>query len=619
MSRQHRRLLNLHEQLKQATKTQQQQQQQQQLGAYNLVWPQDARVRESLEGRGRAPSPSSTAAAAAPRFPAHWGQPPRALRRDMVGWPENYGRGSSTIRDWIKHNMKDDEQAAVLLKHGGQLKAWQQASSSSSNSFSNPTPSTTPVTTVVKPAPIKKTHGGGGGCGGGKEEDGGEAGALVAIGDVHGSLANLHATLYKNKLVDQEAGDWIGGARTVVQTGDLIGRGADDKDVIEYVRRLQSQAKAAGGEWVQLMGNHEWMELHRNYAYANDGPNGVGYGSTEARDREFQTGEHGAWLRALPVMHTWNDVVFTHGGLSSPSMASLGVGTLNAHVAAYMNGHHTDTRVADELLWSRTLAQGDETKVCPVLSAVFDELNGHGNGHHRVTGADAGGITKMVVGHTITATTGEFAPGELGSRCSGALQMIDVGMSSYFKSIPKLWRAAHFFHQRSDAESESESESEGKSNVVSVGLGSTDQNPTEVLASEAASAAAAVPSAAVGHYRLEGGVDPSADVVAFGKADVSRTAPKETVWTKALTPEEEEEELEREAMAEAIAEPRTGPNGEDRSAPGYRDGDGSGRKDFVRAEPAEPAEREQNEPTAVPGAVGADDAADPKPVQMVVI
>ena len=225
----------------------------------------------------------------------------------------------------------------------------------------------------------------------------------------------------------------------------------------------------------------------------------------------------------------------------------------------------------------------------------------------------------MVVGHTITATTGEFAPGELGSRCSGALQMIDVGMSSYFKSIPKLWRAAHFFHQRSDAESESESES--KSNVVSVGLGSTDQTPTEVLASEAASAAAPVPSAAVGHYRQEGGVDPSADVVAVGKADVSRTAPKETLRTKALTPEEEEEELEREAMAEAIAAPRTGPHGEDRSAPGYRDGDGSGRKDFVRAEPAEPAEleRERNEPTAVPGAVGADDAADPKPVQMVVI
>ena len=159
----------------------------------------------------------------------------------------------------------------------------------------SPPPPTT--TTTVQPGPLRQPDGSV------------EAGDLVAVGDVHGSLSNLFTTLHKNKIVDQ-AGDWAGGTRKVVQTGDLLGRGPDDKEVIEYVQRLQSQATAAGGEWVQLMGNHEWMELHRDYTYANDGPGGVGYGSTEARDHEFQTGAHGAWLRGLPVSKAIDCCVF---------------------------------------------------------------------------------------------------------------------------------------------------------------------------------------------------------------------------------------------------------------------------------------------------------------------
>ena len=59
-----------------------------------------------------------------------------------------------------------------------------------------------------------------------------------SVGDVHGSLQNLLQTLYLNKVVDRD-GDWVAGHRTVVQTGDLIGRGTQDADVISYVRGLQ--------------------------------------------------------------------------------------------------------------------------------------------------------------------------------------------------------------------------------------------------------------------------------------------------------------------------------------------------------------------------------------------
>lgn len=44
-------------------------------------------------------------------FPAHWGQPPRIETRDYVELPGGYGRGSSTMRNWINANLEKDKLA----------------------------------------------------------------------------------------------------------------------------------------------------------------------------------------------------------------------------------------------------------------------------------------------------------------------------------------------------------------------------------------------------------------------------------------------------------------------------------------------------------------------------
>jgi hypothetical protein len=43
-----------------------------------------------------------------PRFPKHWGHPPKLQTRDMVKLPASFGRGSSTLAHWIKDNLKRD-------------------------------------------------------------------------------------------------------------------------------------------------------------------------------------------------------------------------------------------------------------------------------------------------------------------------------------------------------------------------------------------------------------------------------------------------------------------------------------------------------------------------------
>ncbi len=42
------------------------------------------------------------------RFPKHWGDPPKIQTRDLVPLPGNYGRGSSTLKNWILENQKKD-------------------------------------------------------------------------------------------------------------------------------------------------------------------------------------------------------------------------------------------------------------------------------------------------------------------------------------------------------------------------------------------------------------------------------------------------------------------------------------------------------------------------------
>mgnify|MGYP002631057689 FL=1 len=50
-------------------------------------------------------------AAAKKSLPAHWGPPPQIQTQDYVDLPEGYGKGSSTLGNWIKTNLQKDKLA----------------------------------------------------------------------------------------------------------------------------------------------------------------------------------------------------------------------------------------------------------------------------------------------------------------------------------------------------------------------------------------------------------------------------------------------------------------------------------------------------------------------------
>jgi len=49
-------------------------------------------------------------------FPKHWGEPPTRQTRDLVQLPGKFGKGSSTLKDWIAANIKKDKENPKVVK-----------------------------------------------------------------------------------------------------------------------------------------------------------------------------------------------------------------------------------------------------------------------------------------------------------------------------------------------------------------------------------------------------------------------------------------------------------------------------------------------------------------------
>ena len=71
-------------------------------------------------------------------------------------------------------------------------------------------------------------------------------------------IQNARKVLRMAKIID-ESRNWIAGTDVLVQTGDIVDRGAYALDIYKIMRKLRGQASAAGGEVVSILGNHEVM------------------------------------------------------------------------------------------------------------------------------------------------------------------------------------------------------------------------------------------------------------------------------------------------------------------------------------------------------------------------
>ena len=190
---------------------------------------------------------------------------------------------------------------------------------------------------------------------------------MVAIGDVHGDVDNFLSVLRQAQLIDCD-GNWVGGTAVAIQMGDVCDRGPHSHSILEYIHdSLVPQAAAAGGEFVQLMGNHELLSMRGDHRFAIPSLLSTAFGGIPQWEAEFspprsyadaltftptpngsgmpfihpalkrakrmimrtpRKGTYGHVISQLPVMVVRYGTIFVHAGLL-PVHAQLGVKEIN--------------------------------------------------------------------------------------------------------------------------------------------------------------------------------------------------------------------------------------------------------------------------------------------------
>ncbi len=289
---------------------------------------------------------------------------------------------------------------------------------------------------------------------------------LLVVGDLNGDDDALAVILCANGVTDTR-GRWCGAGTHVVQLGDIVNRGTAARSAIERLMRLSQEAEEGGGRVTVLLGNHECMVTLGNLAWCSpeemlefatpaervafevsrssaiyallsharsDGrtlpivgalraweeqhaPGRAAYQSAMGRD-----GEHGRFLRSLPVAVRVGQVLLTHGGLA-PRYAQHGLAALHDELLSIWSTlpEREEDLSGDSLLladdgplWNRRFVLGESPRLEEELRETLRTLR----------------ASTMIVGHTRTDQIPGGARGQPALRYNGRLICADVGIGA---------------------------------------------------------------------------------------------------------------------------------------------------------------------------------------------
>ena len=148
---------------------------------------------------------------------------------------------------------------------------------------------------------------------------------IAALSDIHGQY-DLAVEILKNNGIINSNFDWNFGKGHLVIVGDVFDRGPKINEMLWLLYKLEIQAKEKGGRLHFLLGNHEYMVLHKDLRYVHDRYK-VSTKLLELAYDELYSNETiiGRWLRSKPTIIKINNSIFVHGGVSEEFIAENGI------------------------------------------------------------------------------------------------------------------------------------------------------------------------------------------------------------------------------------------------------------------------------------------------------
>jgi hypothetical protein len=215
---------------------------------------------------------------------------------------------------------------------------------------------------------------------------------IVALGDVHGAYDRLLHLLQVGGIAraDPKAKGgyaWAGGKRTLVSVGDLIDKGPQSLEVLDLMMSLQSGARAAGGDVIVTLGNHEAEFLARpgKKKKAEEFERELSERHIDLHDVADGHNAYGRFFLGLPVAARVNGWFFSHAG----STSGMSLTQIGDHFRAVVDsgGWKNPFLIGDDsLLEARKWWKGDtddkDLAALPAAHIVF----GHDPGAFRDKG-----------------------------------------------------------------------------------------------------------------------------------------------------------------------------------------------------------------------------------------
>jgi len=284
---------------------------------------------------------------------------------------------------------------------------------------------------------------------------------IVAVGDLHGDYESFRLILGPKgtKLID-ENDHWVGGKTHLVQTGDVMDRGDDAKEIFDLIRRLEKESVAAGGMVHFLIGNHEEMNILKqsfryNYVTLKQFRDFLPQDYIDSKEAKFRqkagnggetskmweellnngdaqlyytrtfNKDYGKWIAEHNAIIKINDTVFLHAGLSE-AFSNWKLETINSVLTKELKACIDDIAYRGEPvsapnsrivykgsgpLWYRDLVSSDEALMQDEFNRILANV----------------GAKFMVVAHTPVQSAIAL---EYMKRFEGRLFMIDTSISS---------------------------------------------------------------------------------------------------------------------------------------------------------------------------------------------
>jgi len=304
-----------------------------------------------------------------------------------------------------------------------------------------------------------------------------KVGRLIAVGDLHGDLRVTLIALRLAKVIPQHifpynVGEisWCGGSTWVIQLGDQIDRCRPDNwkknciedlndvtedegnnmMIIQIFQKLDVMAKKEGGRVLGMLGNHELMNVDRDFRYVSP-QEFLEFVPQNERDRKYtDDGYPYGYYHRLKVFERGGNIakhyaiqkksitiigknLFVHGGVSHRLMSKYSIHELNQIVQKWLlkQGDERQDKIFDEVF-------RDDDDMSPFWCRLYSEDDGHGentekgynellqiiNSRNKLMEP----LERIVVAHTPQFMDDKYMNSLYGER----LWRIDVGMSRAF-------------------------------------------------------------------------------------------------------------------------------------------------------------------------------------------